>query len=122
MPKLIRIEQPEYDPKEEQRHDECVKIVLEIIIDSSKLSVLGTIIDESNHVKHTTAIHYLYESIIENIKKLYENECQISSDFLDEETITNITEHIGDLDYDYAGELGTQLINHFSNMLLSKHI
>ena len=33
-----------------------------------------------------------------------------------------LTQSIGDLDYDYAGELGTQLINHFSNMLLFKYI
>ena len=72
MPKIVRIEYPDYDPEEERRHNECVKIALEIIIDSSKLSILGTIIDESNHVKHITPIHNLYESIIENIKKLSE--------------------------------------------------
>ncbi len=99
-------------------HEKDIKPIIKIIVYSSQLATLGKIVDEYNNVKDIEIIYKIYESIMENIKILTETNFTLYFDSSDEETFDYLIDDIGNLDYNRAGEIGSNLIKYFSDILM----
>ena len=97
----------------------CKSKFLRTIISASKLIILGSIVDNRDNVIYTNKIHELYESVIDDIIDMKNDDnCMKFFDPDEEESLDNIIDRMGALDYEYANDIGVATVNLFVDIMI----
>lgn len=95
---------------------DCKILMFHIIIYSCELRELGNIYEQSEtlSVKFKDRIYSKINKILEKIKELKSLKCNL----LDEDSLNEVIDKIGDLDYDKAYDYGSELAGYFANQTI----